>query len=267
MITVYTNGQDFIRENDEFLRTNEHLSLFFRLDAPLLRKSNRENYAIKCTAQNDTLLALKVEPYNLLLFGSSACTDELTSYLMTNNYEIKNYLSETNVGDKLMEILKKDYSISYVKALWMNFMTATEITDPSDDRVIPATPDDLDEILECLGYFISDCGLLDTIDKNNIIKTLSYFRLIKESGKIVSMAKFVPSYNSAKIVDVYTRDEYRGKGYARKVVATLKNEIISSGKIATLNVDVNNPVSSHLYESLGFSPLFSQAEYRPFPKK
>lgn len=61
---------------------------------------------------------------------------------------------------------------------------------------------------------------------------------------------------------MYTRDAYRGKGYARKVVNTLKNEILSAGRRAVLNVDRNNPISYHLYASLGFRRVFSQGEYR-----
>ena len=55
---------------------------------------------------------------------------------------------------------------------------------------------------------------------------------------------------------------YRGKGLARLVVNTAKNEILAQGKLATLNVDKKNPISNHLYRSLGFEPVFSQGEYR-----
>ena len=57
-------------------------------------------------------------------------------------------------------------------------------------------------------------------------------------------------------------NEYRGKGYARKVVAALQNEILDSGCKAVLNVDKNNPISNALYKSLGFIKLFSHGEYR-----
>lgn len=65
-----------------------------------------------------------------------------------------------------------------------------------------------------------------------------------------------------KITNVYTRDAYRGKGCARKVVNTMKNEILAAGKTATLNVDRNNPITCHLYTSLGFKRIFSQGEFR-----
>ena len=61
---------------------------------------------------------------------------------------------------------------------------------------------------------------------------------------------------------IITRDEYRGKGYARKVVNTMKNEIINTGMIATLNVDQNNPISNHLYKSLGFKKVYGRGMYK-----
>ncbi|MCR5564764.1 MAG: GNAT family N-acetyltransferase, partial [Gammaproteobacteria bacterium] len=72
---------------------------------------------------------------------------------------------------------------------------------------------------------------------------------------------------SYKIAFVYTRDEYRGKGYARKVVNSVKNEILDKGFVATLNVDQKNPISNHLYESLGFKKVFSQGVYVPKNKE
>ena len=63
------------------------------------------------------------------------------------------------------------------------------------------------------------------------------------------------------ILLIYTKKEYRGLKYARMVVNTLKNEIISMGYKATLNVDEKNPISYHLYTSLGFKRMFSQAIY------
>ena len=76
------------------------------------------------------------------------------------------------------------------------------------------------------------------------------------------MAKIAPSSStSKKISDVYTRDEFRSLGLARKVVGSVLNEIVDKGMIATLNVDQKNPITNHLYSSLGFKKLFSQSVY------
>ena len=71
------------------------------------------------------------------------------------------------------------------------------------------------------------------------------------------------SDQSTRISMVYTRPEYRNQGLGRKVVNYLKNEILNEGKIATLNVDQANPISNHLYKSLGFKKVFSRGIFLP----
>lgn len=145
----------------------------------------------------------------------------------------------------------------------MDFMEARSITEPSAPEVEPAREDDLDEIFDCAQRFVADCGLLDKPEKESFRKVLDSIRVIRADGKIVSMARIAPATgDDLRLVLVYTRDEYRGRGYARKVVNSAKNEILASGKRATLNVDRKNPVSYHLYLSLGFERMFSQGEFR-----
>jgi len=267
MIKKYNNGNDLIEENDGFLKTNKDLSAFFYLDAPLLNEVDQVNYALQVTCGEQRLLAMKVEPYNLLLFGSSDCVKELLDYLFNQNYEVKGMLCSEDLGEKLSSMLKNDYNISYCEALAMDFMEARKKTEPTSTDVISGEEADTDEIFECLQKFVVDCGLLDKANRKSVEKGISNFRLLKKDGLIISMAKMIDSSDeSMRISDVYTRNEYRGKGYARKVVNAVKNDILDKGKIATLNVDKKNPISYHLYLSLGFERVFSQGEYRRVEK-
>lgn len=263
MITTYRTGAEFWVENCGFLNTNPYLSVFFKLDCPLLTAADKTNYALQCTAGGKQLLALKVEPFNLLLFGEADCIPELISFILDNGYELKHYLCSAELGGAVMQHLREAYGIRYEEGLAMDFMEATEVTEPSSPEVTAATEQDLDEIFACLKRFIADCGLLDQPDREHTRETIGAFRVIRENGRIVSMAKLSPSTGAdVKLAAVYTRDEARGKGYARNVVNAAKNEILSSGKVATLNVDRHNPASNHLYASLGFRRVFSQGEYR-----
>lgn len=264
MITTYQTGTALLAENRPLLDTQPDLSTFFRLDAPLLTHTDTGNYALRCESGSETLLALKVEPYNLLLFGSEKCVPELLGFLFDNGYEIKNYLCEAALGAAVQTCMQTRYAIDYNEALSMDFMEASTVTAPSAPEVTAATEADVDEILECLAHFISDCGLLDSPgDRAQLQKQITSFRVIKADGRIVSMAQLArETEKDCCIVAVYTRDDARGKGYARKVVNTVKNEILTSGRRATLNVDCRNPISCHLYTSLGFRRVFSQSEFR-----
>ena len=60
-------------------------------------------------------------------------------------------------------------------------------------------------------------------------------------------------------------EEYRGQGFARQAVTYLTRDIIQRGKTAYLYVDKANPISNHLYQSIGYkydTPM-TEAEYIP----
>ena len=48
MITSYATGADFWAANRAFLETNPYLSVFFKLDFPLLVAADEVNYALRC---------------------------------------------------------------------------------------------------------------------------------------------------------------------------------------------------------------------------
>ena len=262
MIVTYQTGAEFLQENQAYLQTNPYLSTFFTLDAPLLKQADRINYALRCEQGDKRLLALKVELYNLLLLGEEGCVPELLRFLFDGGYEIKNYLCASELGYALARELAS-YGRRYEEALAMDFMEARSVTEPSAPEVETAQEGDLDEIFDCAQRFVADCGLLDKPEKEPFRKVLDSIRVIRADGKIVSMARIAPATkDDLRLVLVYTRDAYRGRGYARKVVNSAKNEILALGKRATLNVDRRNPVSYHLYRSLGFERIFSQGEFR-----
>ena len=256
MIKEYQNGSDFILENSSFLDQNKYMSVFFYLDAKVLNKISSTNYAIKVENAKNKLLAIKVEPYNLLIYGDKECLGELLKYLKDHGYECSGIMCDTSIGDKLIK------ELGYVQSIGMDFMETRKYTTPSSKEVIKATIDDVDEIFACYQCFLKDCGLKDKANRDNIIKKIDNFRIVKVNNMIASMAAYTKATDdSCRITHVYTRPEYRCKGFARKVVNCVKNEILDMGLIATLNVDQNNPISNHLYSSLGFKKVFSQGIY------
>lgn len=262
MIRIYENGNQMVQDNWELLNTNPYLSMFFVLDAPALTKVDKVNYAVSAGTEAEKLLAMKVEPYSMLLFGAESAVPELLEFLLGNGYEVRNILGGEPVCDKMVQIMAQ-HGVAYYEALAMDFMEATERTEPSSPEVEVPVDADLDELVECDCCFVADCGLEDKVDPEKLRKRISEFRILRQDGKIVCMASVSKATATAlKIANVYTRPEYRGRGLARKVVNTLKNEILDQGMIATLNVDKKNPISNRLYLSLGFRKVFSQGEYR-----
>ena len=255
-IIKYDNGSNFIKDNHEFLDENKYMSTFFYYDGKLLNNVNKDNYVLKVINDDHKLLAMKVEPYDLMLYGNSECTDILMNYLKVNNYSFDKVLCSMEIGDKLVS------NHNFKLKIGMDFMEATKATEKSCSDVCVATLDDVDNLIKFTNDFLKECELDDKTTKEIIIKNINTFRLIKINGEIVSFAKMsTPTDNAIRISYVYTNPVFRGLGYARRVVNCIKNEIIGKGFIATLNVDRANPISNHLYSSLGFEKVFSQGIY------
>ena len=81
MIKEYNNGDEFIKENDNYLSENKYLTQFFYLDAKLLKEINKNNYAIKIEEDNKKLLALKVSDFALMLYGNPQLLSSLLRYI------------------------------------------------------------------------------------------------------------------------------------------------------------------------------------------
>jgi predicted GNAT family acetyltransferase len=82
-------------------------------------------------------------------------------------------------------------------------------------------------------------------------------------GRPVAMATSSRSTrNGAGIGPVYTHPEFRGRGYAGSVTATLAEHIFASGKsIVYLYTDLTNPFSNRCYAKIGFTPVCDSWHY------
>ena len=261
MVKVYPNGTDFYEENKAFLLENKYTEPFFRIDSPLLTEAGKDEYALKFHDGPACLLAMCVEPYNILLYGDDTLAEEFVLFVSANGYRVKDYLCSLELGEKLIECFRKE-GYDFRLSLGMDFMEARGKAPSPSEPVELATEDDVDELYEMTCRFIKDCGLTDTAHKERIRETLREYRMLRREGRIATFVKKNEwSDSETKISTVYTRDEYRNQGCARAVVGSVLNEIIGSGKTAVLNVDQKNPVSYHLYTSLGFRKIFSQGVF------
>ncbi|WP_066270954.1 GNAT family N-acetyltransferase [Heyndrickxia acidicola] len=59
--------------------------------------------------------------------------------------------------------------------------------------------------------------------------------------------------NIAILVGVATPPQYRGKGFATRVVAKLCNDVINDGKVIYLFY--NNPTAGSIYKKIGFQEV------------
>ena len=74
-----------------------------------------------------------------------------------------------------------------------------------------------------------------------------------------------PQLTSIGISAVYTPNEYRGKGYASAVVATLSQELLNQGyQRINLFTDLSNPTSNKIYKAIGYHEVCDYQEFKFF---
>jgi len=85
-----------------------------------------------------------------------------------------------------------------------------------------------------------------------ILKTYTHYGVIVD-GIIASIAaRYAITPEIHIIGGVFTKMEYRGRGYAKAVVSALTREIVNSGVLAGLNVEIDNEPAIKVYTKLGY---------------
>lgn len=84
-------------------------------------------------------------------------------------------------------------------------------------------------------------------------------RIWDDGGPVHVSAARPPSFGVARIGPVYTPAEHRGRGYAGATVHALAEQLLAEGARVCLFADQANPISTRLYESLGFRAVAETA--------
>ncbi|GAA4396938.1 GNAT family N-acetyltransferase [Tsukamurella soli] len=125
-------------------------------------------------------------------------------------------------------------------------MVAAEVHERADPDVVELTPADVPEIFALIGRTKPGPWRSKTIH-------IGRYLGIRHAGRLVAMAgERVRPPGWVEVSAVCTDEEFRGRGFASRLVGAVVHDIRSRGDEAYLHVSVNNPVATRLYEGLGF---------------
>ena len=97
MLKIYKNGEEFLLDNQEILDNNLVETAFFRLNGKFIKTFERYNYCFKLYDENSFLLVLKMEPYNLLLYGDEKFLEEASNVICDYNLHFTGVLASLNL--------------------------------------------------------------------------------------------------------------------------------------------------------------------------
>ncbi|MEG0238746.1 GNAT family N-acetyltransferase [Anaerorhabdus sp.] len=227
----------------EYLNKDRALNLFFIGD---INNYGFENDFQKIFIDEDgeTIQTVYLVYYeNLLISSYTKNIDQDFVKQLMEDYKIENINGEQSLIDTL-DLSQCDNDDCYFCKMIKNPVSL-------DESVEVAKVEDVPEIIEIIKtVFHQDSPRMASSIEDKTGRT--YF--IKVDGKIVSVASSTAETDGlAMIVGVATLDEFRGQGYASKVVEKLCSDLLMEDKIPCLFY--NNPAAGKIYHRIGFEDI------------
>ena len=264
VITFYKSGREFLAENGGILAKYPLETVFFEVNAVCIAEANENNFIIKLQRSGKFLIAIHNADYPMNIFGDKSLCAEFAVYAAQSKLTFSKIIGALDTCEAFLEEYEKLVICTHEIHLSMDIMQCRNPVLCDISQVEQASETDVDELANLAASFYAEAvGESESIAeyKCKIAQNVGDFALIRKNGEIVSFAgkKREVKYLAA-ITYVYTVPQYRCQGLSRKVVTYLTKQIVDSGKLAYLFVDKNNPISNHLYTSIGYSYAVPQYE-------
>ena len=133
-------------------------------------------------------------------------------------------------------------------------------------RMRAAIQRDYAQLLKWSREFIAECGIDESIEQTEVL-VQQYLRgrqfFIWDDGRATAMAGYAGyTPEGIRVNMVYTDKSFRGRGYAMSLVYLLTRRLLNEGhRFCFLFSDVNNTVSKHIYEKIGYHSVCEFTEY------
>ena len=262
MYKVYKTGQEFLEENLNILRNDPLGATFFEGNAQMISLCDESNYAARVENDGETLIAIRVNGLPLVIYGSERCVSEFAQVVAENKLQFVKVVGYYQLANAFLTAYEQISGGSHKVSLSMDVMYCDKVNPCDTSCVEQATASDVDEIAQLVMNF----GLEALVEKcewgtifEKVSRTIDSYALIRVNGVIVSMGRSYADGKLQRISNVYTKPEHRNKGYSRKVVTYLTERALKSGNLPCLHVDQNNPVSNHLYQTIGY--VYGKSRY------
>ena len=275
---TYKTIQEFYDENIEILLKEEPLNnLIIGNVYSAFEMENIEDWILARIMNKGKveMIFLYRPPYKLLCYAPNYnyydIDGEIYTYAAKHLYKMNPCLLGINAEKKIANSLADSYiNLSKQRKqteLRMRILVLQNLKDIvlAEEVVFrKAKEEDKDVISENIRIFYEEAlGKIQDIKqcqqefKEQLLMGLY---VIEKDGKIVSQAALKRKLTNGKnISSVYTPREERGKGYAKTCVYLLSKKCLEEGaKYCVLYADDTNPISNHVYESIGYKKIANQ---------
>lgn len=185
---------------------------------------------------------------------------EIAKQLETLNYKRVLLAGKRKDVSKILSYVGKD--VTSVTDIYYKFDVSKDykqtVTPDIKFRLATCGQDDLSKISDFMIGFFEPTNVKEIADITDKMKLLEDIKIgvyfIEYKGQPIGMARYSgKTKNYIDITTVYIDPNYRGKGFGKKLMAYMIENIISDNKIPVTQTSSLNLIARKTYESLGFT--------------
>lgn len=274
MIKIYKNGEEFIEDNKDLINNYEdRLQMFYANALKYFKPQSEKKFLFgKINEYNKELLFCLVDNLPLLLFSidfTKKMIEDLYYYFKSNKIIFTDLITSEELALKWIEVYEGKEKIFFSKEneLYLLSLKSLNLHTTFDTDFRYAEEKDFEVLLKMFqDYDLEIHGRAkhqheDAI-KNNI-KQKTLFVLVNNNNEIVSMANTSRVLNQTfSINHVYTKPEFREKGYGKAIISELIMHKFEDGyQNASCFVRVNNEYYKKFFKCLGFNIVTTAFKY------
>lgn len=265
MFTLYPNGAQFRNENAEILRNYPLETIFFAGNAARM-DDRADGFVVKVSEGDDFLLCMRYMDFPMSIWGCERLCGELAEGLLRNGLTFGRVLTSRPIADSFFASYERVVGGSHTDNREMLLMQCREPADGGDvEDVKEATLADAEELAALYAARFAAEGRGGSQEARAYLQTLNdeigNFAIARIDGRIASIARRARETEYlCSVTGVYTVEEFRGRGLARRVTGYLTDGILAQGKVPYLFVETDNATARNLYLSLGYEVVAQQVE-------
>ncbi len=259
-------------------RNNLILGLALRLKADPHAYGEQDPLLVMVSDQNQQLnaAAIMTPPFPMIVHSDPLCVSGLRSLvnaLLEKGWKLPGVNGVAETSDALAGIWQtktgQEVSLSMRQRAY-ELRRVNNIEYPAG-RMRIAQEEDADRAADLLNAMMSEIGSLAarkwTVKTALINIRLKQTFFWEDDGEVVSITMANrPQIGGICISGVYTLPFFRGRGYARALVAEVSKEMFSRGfKLTNLFTDLSNPTSNKIYQEVGYKPVCDYHQYTFLP--
>lgn len=260
MFISYQNGERFAKDNSHILRQFPLETIFFAENAARMNDLS-DGFIVKVSDGAESLLCLKYRHFPMSIFGCERLCSELAGGLVSRGLNFDRVLASNSIVTRFFAEYEAIAGGSHTVNRELELMQCCQPSQTDTTGAEQATPEDADEISQLASRFTAELALDNSRYSELVRHDIANFALLRSEGRIATIARRARETDYlCSVTGVYTAEEFRGRGYARKVVAYLTNRILAQEKRPYLFVDKANSEANRLYLHLGYEYVAPQLE-------